>query len=83
MYLCLITTIGKLNNCYRTIAQRRWILEENPQFCKFKENSGNNKEFRNSLAKPELTSQTEDSILLNIYFCVGIPSIVRRCSSAW
>jgi hypothetical protein len=22
-------------------------------------------------------------ILLNIYFCVGIPSIMRRCSSAW
>ena len=79
MYLRLLTTIGKLNNCYRMIAKRRL---DTPS-CKFEENSGNNKEFRNSGAKPELTSQREDSILLNIYFCVGIPSIVRRCSSAW
>jgi hypothetical protein len=40
-----------------------------PLLCKFEENSGNNKEFRNSMAKHESTSQTEDSsILLNIYF---------------
>jgi hypothetical protein len=79
MYVCLLTTIGKLNNCYRIVAKRHL----DPLPCKFEENSGNNKEFRNSIARPELTSQTEDSILLNIYFCVGIPSIVRRCSSAW
>ena len=65
MYLCLITTIGKLNHCYRMIAKRPL----DPLPCKFEENSGNNKEFRNSMAKHESTSQTEDSsILLNIYF---------------
>ena len=45
MYLRLLTTIGKLNNCYRMIAKRRL----DPPSCKFEENSGNNKEFRNSV----------------------------------